>query len=524
MGEKSTKRTERILLCSMILIYFFINLLFLDRFPFVHSDESWLAGLTRNMLQNRSLSVTETFFNLVPRSPHAIKSLFHLMQMPFLLLFGYSAFSVRLLSLLFGCGALVLTYKTVRLLTPRIGVSFLLTLILACDVQFVAALHFARQEMVLVMGMLACMYILLKREGSINRKDILLLACITGICIGIHPNSFLIAVMCGCMLLLRMLLFRDLSVRLSLLYVGITGAFAGLFVAASLYMNPHFFADYFAYGASEFGIDAPLLSKANELGYYFTKLFGSVSGTYYVPDIRPQLVLFPALIVFALMHAIRIKQRDIESSRKLLSILAAIFGILAGTVLIGRYNQTGIVFLFPFCWLLLPFAADALGKRLRGIVFALVAFVILATSIANVLPWLSHDYDDYTSQIARSVPPEAKVIANLNTGFYFDNGALLDYRNLPNIKTTGKHFADYVRENGVEYLIISQELYDIHNQRPKWNIIYGNVHNYLEEMQKFLISDCEEVDSFVNNTYGVRIIELMQSGREFTVRVYRVKP
>ena len=66
------------------LIYGVLTLLFLERFPFVHSDECWLFGLTRDMRAHRSLAVTESFFNAKVRYPHAIKSFYHLLQMAFM--------------------------------------------------------------------------------------------------------------------------------------------------------------------------------------------------------------------------------------------------------------------------------------------------------------------------------------------------------------------------------------------------------------------------------------------------------
>ena len=75
-----------------------VSLLFLERFPYVHSDESWLAGLSRGMLEEGSIGVTEAFFDAKPRYPHAIKTLFHLMQAGMISVFGYSVRTVRLLS------------------------------------------------------------------------------------------------------------------------------------------------------------------------------------------------------------------------------------------------------------------------------------------------------------------------------------------------------------------------------------------------------------------------------------------
>ena len=95
-----------------LLAYFILNLLFLTKFPFVHSDEAWLSGLTRNMMENKSLWVTEPFFDLKPRNPHGFKTLFHVLQMPFITIFSYKVFSARLMSLTFSVFTLFVFYKS----------------------------------------------------------------------------------------------------------------------------------------------------------------------------------------------------------------------------------------------------------------------------------------------------------------------------------------------------------------------------------------------------------------------------
>ena len=94
-----------------LLIYVSINLLFLGKFPVVHSDESWLAGLTLEIMKTGNPAVTEPFFTIFPRHPHAIKILYHLTQIPFILTGGYNHISVRVLSLAFGALTLFFFYR-----------------------------------------------------------------------------------------------------------------------------------------------------------------------------------------------------------------------------------------------------------------------------------------------------------------------------------------------------------------------------------------------------------------------------
>jgi len=93
-----------------LLLFFIANLLSLTKFPFIHSDEPWLSGLSRNIMENKNYSVTETFFDLYERNPHAIKSIFHTIQIFFIKLFGYNIFSIRLVSLTFGVLSLLYFY------------------------------------------------------------------------------------------------------------------------------------------------------------------------------------------------------------------------------------------------------------------------------------------------------------------------------------------------------------------------------------------------------------------------------
>ena len=94
MNRRYSKR-ERLALLALLALFFLFGILTLTRYPFVHSDESWLAGLTRAMMEEGSPAVTEPFFDLKPRWPHAIKILFHLLQTPVIAGCGYSMGRLR---------------------------------------------------------------------------------------------------------------------------------------------------------------------------------------------------------------------------------------------------------------------------------------------------------------------------------------------------------------------------------------------------------------------------------------------
>ena len=170
---------------TIIAIGFFLSQIsVLTRYPFMHSDESWLSGLTRMMMESNSLRVTEPFFDLYPRNPHAIKSTYHLLQALFIQVFGYELFSVRLMSLIFGCASLYIFYRLLEKIGLSWGWASLGTLLLAVQPNFIYAAHFARQEIVV------CFFLLFTSWMWLNKKRKLSLLGLF-IALGLHPNAYL---------------------------------------------------------------------------------------------------------------------------------------------------------------------------------------------------------------------------------------------------------------------------------------------------------------------------------------------
>lgn len=527
------KISRETLLMAYIICYFIISLYTLTKFPFVHSDESWLSGLTRNMMESGNLGVTETFFDLKPRFPHGIKMLFHLLQMPFLIVFGYDIFSFRLLSLFFSCMSLILFYVLLKSIfcvndrESRNWYPLMGTILLSADVQFIYASHFARQEIILIFCIIFAVYSLLKGKT-------VLAAVITGLAIGIHPNSFLIGTMCLALLipfgseranpknrLNRLNGWKPLAV-----YTMITGTFAAVFIAISFYFDKNFIKHYMQYGDSEFDIGAPITNKLGEVPYFIEKIWYRVSGTYYVPDIKLELVSFAVAVVLSVM-LIGLNQKN--NRKEMIFVLKGITGLVVGMVIIGRYNQTSIIFVFPLFFLLMLLVIDSCFRLLisrrvwqRNITIIILTVCVAASSFMSIKPWMAYSYDDYIAEISKTVEPGNKVLANLNCEYYFDNGKLLDYRNLSFLKENNMTIAEYIKANHIEYIILSEELDFIYSQRPVWNMIYGNL-RYMDELNAYTRNKCVLVDSFNNNTYGVRIVQYMNSDRNFVVKIFKVK-
>ena len=507
------KEKINILMIAALGLYFVCSLFFLDKFPFMHSDESWLSGLTRTMM-HEGLDSTETFFDLLPRYPHAIKSFFHIMQMPLIKMFGYGLFSVRLLSLIFSCAALFILYKIVLHFTGSKPSAFLSAAAVALDVQFIYASHFARQEIIVAFGIFIIYLYIIKNAGVWSYKKDIITAVIIGTMIGIHPNAFIGALIAGSLYIYYIAVEKKFKVKNLAVLVGIVAGFALAFVGISYIFDAQFIAHYLKYG-DHLGVTMTFSEKVRTIVPFYQKLWLGISGTYYTPWIKIQVVLFTAAIVIGAVYAFW--------DRKALLFLLPIAAVNLGYIIIGRYSQPSILFMFITCWVLVFYLLSKVNPiKIRVIATALLAAAMLTVSSLQIAPYMNNDYDDYLDEIKSVVPEDARVLANLNAGYAFAYGSLRDYRNLGYLDDNEMSFSDYVKSNGIEYIIYPEEMDFIYESRPVWNIVYGNIYPYYDDMGEFLAQECEVVHEFYS-PYGMRIVRFADD-KEWSVKIYRVKP
>jgi len=505
-----------------LLVYGILSFRFLGLFPFVHSDENWLAGLTLNMAENLDFSVTEPFFNARVRYPHAIKILFHILQLVFLRLFGFSPETFRLLSLIAGLLVLFFFYKTAYRLFNNFFFSFGLMVLFSLDIQFIYASHFARQEILVLLALVMCLYIFFDEQGC-SVKKAAVLACITGLSVGLHPNSFLIACIIGFCYLAVYLHKRETVLRPLLTYTGITGAMAALFVIISYCFDPQFLTHYFTNGSVEFDIDASPGDRLSSLFGFFSRLFSRSGGTYYVADIRLQLLLFSGAVLFLLFFYLTMKKEEENLCSRLLCLIFSVFGCITGIFIIGRFSQLSIIFLFPAGWLLTGYLLQLFESSIQKAGLLILTVVLLFISGKEIRPYLhTVSYDTYQEQIAAYVKPDNKVLGNLNMYFYFENGALLDYRNLPFVMDADGSLDHYIEENRIEYIFYTDELTYYYEHRPYYNALYGNI-MFAGALNAYCETECELLGTFENAQYAPRILELLGNEEYGTVSVYRTK-
>ncbi|EOD00811.1 ArnT family glycosyltransferase [Caldisalinibacter kiritimatiensis] len=502
---------------GLLILYFIINLMFLTKFPFVHSDEPWLSGLSRNIMEKKSFAVTETFFDLYERNPHAIKSLFHLLQILFLKLFGYDIFTFRLLSLIMGTLTLFFFYKLCYILLKSEKLALFSTFLLSIDIQFIYASHFARQEIILLFILTIGLYIFYKTNRLSNYYKDIMIGVLVGTSIGIHPNSFIISLPFVFLYLYEIFITKKLKFKNLTIYIVVVSLFALFFVFLSFKFDPNFINNYFSYG-KQFGVNKPITSKIKQIKNFYLKLYYGISGTYYTPNIKFQFYLFIA--VFLTAFAKLFFSKKTSNKDNFLSIILVILAINAGIIIIGRFNATSVIFLFPSFYILTTYIIKDI-KKFKLLYIALLCIILIINTTSNILPYLGDSYYDYLNEIGKVVKKNDTVLANLNCEYYFENGKLYDYRNLALLKEHDMSFSEYIYFHDIKYIIYSEEMDFIYNTRPVWNSIYGNTYYYYEDMKKFIDTKCTLVHEFKDNMYGIRIARYIHT-RDWWIKIYKV--
>lgn len=510
--------SKKNILYILIVIYIAISLVTLTKFPFVHSDEAWLSGLSRNILDNGDYSITESFFDLMERNPHAIKIIFHTIQIIFIKIMGYHIFTFRFISLCFGLLTLYFTYKLGTEVLRSAHSALLAVPLLAVDVQFIYASHFARQEVIILFLLVLGLWYKVKNSENDSLKHDMILGVIVGLAIGIHPNSFIISLPFGLIYLYEIFLLKQRKFRSLAAYMTTVACFAAFFVGLSLYFDSNFFVNYSKYG-NNFDVFDPIASKLGEIKYFYLKLFYRVSGTYYTPDIRFQFFLFGTALTISIFKLAK-SEHNVLLKRNIIVIILAIAAVNAGILIIGRFNQTSIVFLFPLYYILVIYAMEGLASKYRYIITAVLLVVLTAFTLSSYIEYKDNSYNSYLNEISQVIKPQDETLGNLNSEYYFENGKLHDYRNLAFLKNNKMSFEEYINSNNIKYIIFSEELDLIHELRPKWDGIYGST-DYYDEMKAFLKNNCTLQYEFTDSFYGIRIVRYIGI-KDWNVRIYKV--
>lgn len=460
-------------LLIFLTIYFIVQLFFLIKFPFVHSDEAWLSGLSRQVMQS-GMKTTEPFFIEYPRTVHGLRLIFVGLQSLFIKGFGYSIYSVRLLSLTSSVICLGLIYHLLLKLKFDRTTSLLVIFIIGSHIQFVYVSHYARQEILILTLMIVCLYI------NVDQSPSLASACLLGIGMGIHPNIFLVALGLGGLYLYRVIT-KEIRLVVLVKLIVYTSLIALVYVIYSLYLNPNFISEYLSFGQS-LGVINNDINRFQGFYYFYYKLFNQIGGTYQLMPIKIDIILLLVSVTFGWLF---------HKDKKAMLFYTMLLGINLGYFIIGRYNQLSIIFSLVISGL---FIVSIL--RIKKI--KLVYIAILLLTVMNSYPLIMNENDDYMAYESY-YNLEGKVLANLNMAYHLDKDQLIDFRNLWHVKD----FESYIRKHEITFIVIPDEIHYIKKTSPRWDILYGPL-DYYDNMVAYL-DKCQLVDTYESPTYAMRI-------------------
>lgn len=525
MGKKNARKTVYL----FILIYLAVNLLTLTDFPFVHSDELWLRGLTDEMVLKRSFLVTEPFYDLYPRIIHPFRWFFHSLQALIFLCLGSSIFSARLLSLVSGACALFVFHLIMEEQVESKSIAVLSTMALGLNIQFLYSSRFGRQDMLVMLFLLLNYYFAIKTTAWKKGRAAFLMSIVLLISIGIHPNSFLIGLVTAGVLLIQVFQRRR-PLQDFLLLVGMTTLGVTLYLIIGYQWNPNLLSSYFQYGSS-LGIDTQMTGRLEEFYWYWYKLFHQIGGTYDLFDIRIELVMLAVFLVLPLRLILKRFSSPQEKDGMMFPHVA-LACLVGGLLVIGRYNQTAVVFVIPFISMMAFSLIDTLSHpwhHSRWIFLSLMA--LLASISVNLHGDLAEyhanrpyqkAYETMISEVDNLVPDDSVVLANLNLIDAFDPHELFDIRNLGHLEASGISLQTYIEQRGIGYIILHEEMEYIRKTSPRWDFLYVNA-SYIEELFSYIENHTELVGEVENPIYAMRISRY--SGTyPWKTRVYKVIP
>ncbi len=539
-----------------VLVYVLLHLWTLSWFPFVHSDEVWLASLTRGIAE-QGLSATEDFFILTPRYPHALKSLYHVLQIPFLQS-DWSIVSARFLSLISALLVLLFLFLVFRRVFS-LWAAFFLTFLLAFDSWFFSASHMGRQEMMILLLTVLSFFCLVKGYFTAEKKDgnkkkwwryVFFAALFVGVGIFVHPNSCIaMAAVLPWVLALSEPAQRCKSI---FLYLATCSFFLCLAAIASVYLDSNFFAHYWDFGVSV-GVGSGFLTRLGNLKLFIAELLFRRAGTYYMPPSIFQFVLF-ILAVFIFLRIWFIskasgfvrheKNHDVSlvfSATSFASVGMVFFALFV----IGKYSPPSGLFIVPWMYIfLISMLANTFvktPKALRTVVSIFVVCVSVVILIGELYQWYPRDsvgntlysYSSYVGRLNSTIGPSGRVLANLNTGFAFPTDRLRVWRDLGSLPSFSEDdrampllqrpLARFLIEQDIEWIVFPvDELEYIYRSRPVFNSMYGNPHRFYPDTLRILDLYGTKVDSFSAPWYGMRLVPLMDK-KDSRVFVYHIE-
>ncbi len=476
----------------------------------------------------RNIAATEDFFYLTPRFPHAVKTLYHAVQMPFLAI-RYSHLGARMPSFLAGIAAVALLHGIIRRTIGSRWIALGTTVAFGLDPQVLYVSHFGRQEALILLVILGGIAVL--TSGPVTTKAAAGAGGIVAAGVFIHPNAFIAAAVIFPWLLFAPVYPRPSggsSSRRAAVFtkrVALVAAFAGVVavgalaaVAVSLTMDPYFITNYRSFGETV-GVSDNVVRRYFRLVTFFRNMAGRNMGTYYLPPVASRLtvgaILMALAVVGVTVHKVFRRGASVLPALSLAASVVALF-------IVGKYSPPSLVFLFPFIYLsAASFAGNIEGTKLPSIITGAVVvgmFALSVTALVQELPrWYRLDaaggsytalIDEVKDLLLEHDLEETPVLANLNLAFAFEPGRLRAFHDFAAIPRGDSGAVErYIREEKIGAVFLPrQEMDIIYRNRPVWNDVYGNPSRFYPQLLDVLEQQGRLVATIPAPLYGMRLL------------------
>lgn len=116
----------------------------------------------------------------------------------------------------------------------------------------------------------------------------------------------------------------------------------------SLHFDSDFVTHCFSYGKS-FNVDSSIVGKIKGFAKFYKDIIERNGKTYYIPNLDFQFVFFITTFILSLIELVKNYTNNKKKAEFtcLLYIILSIAGLNLGALIIGRFNQTSIIFSVP---------------------------------------------------------------------------------------------------------------------------------------------------------------------------------
>lgn len=496
LKNRNFRRTAILIL---FLFYVTIHLLTLCKLPSIWRDDAWMSDPSWNFLKNGNFgsSLFEGFYGL--EKSNTYHGRIHLISLALVFkLFGYGPYQARIVSFLSGLLATFFIYLIgKKLFDIKVGATAAVLFLFFRTFMYYS--HWARQEMMLTLFILAAIYLYLLAK---NKKFLFFLCgLIASLSMDVHLNGIMLPIVIGVLFLFeyRMKFFKQIG-----FWFYFSGVILGIIYWIALHILPdpslfwHQWNDYLK------GIfNPPIFSGKNlfEILICETERYGYIFR--YTKAGEKYLDFFEMTVtIIAMTFGIR---RNPE--KKILLIIVLTF-ISLFPLLVAQKSVFYIIYLYPF--FILSIAAFSYNSKNQfRIIFGKIAVLIIILSNIfycsfRLIESRENNFYKYLETLKSFIVPGC-AIAGQPTWWYGFYNSTSKYYALA-VFDGGQNLSAFIKEKNIRYILFDEY----------WK------KNSSEETKEFLRNRCVLIATLKDKFYGAEAF-LPHPTSFYTLEIYKVK-